>query len=637
MQKFFMTLFSILTLSLLSYGEDLRSLLKKYEEEADLSNKTKKESLGHVIVFTRKDLEIMQAYTLGDILRSFPLTNFLLNRFGIKSMGLPGTAPSIPIIYRLYIDDHEVSSIHTSSPFLIYDDYPLDNIDHVEIYCSLGAISVSNQPSQMIIKMYTKDPKRENITKGRLSLDTKKSFTVNFLKAEQLNENSSLLLMLNRSNMNYGSPTINNQKLDRDQKRTHLFIKYIYYNSLIEFSFSDVKRGILSGFSSDAAPDYGKIRSQDAYLAFSQKLLSDRSLKLFVSYDFNSRKYVEDNSYLDGGIDFTPAVIPSDTLIYYKESRKFHKYSLTLEKTFTTKRNKLLTGLFLKYHNQELDDLNLVYQSGYTDKKDLFHVKFYRNLSGYIEDSYSITDRNLIIGGIRYDIHKYSHLKNHEKINLRAGFVSFISKKLVLKGFISRFNIIPSMYNLELAKDNYLDDMDVNVLTLEMRYIRKNSILKFYYKRCNVEKRFTTDPVTGRLVNRQGTERFNVFSIRYIHNLNFYNKLEFNIWLTDNDIPQRFSPQEGGYLKLFTEYKRFQMYNELIYRGSYEPYGIKISERFDLNIAFSYRFPYDWYVKIKGENLLNRAEKVGYMNVYGEKGTIPVYDRKIILTVEKAF
>ncbi|WP_457622454.1 hypothetical protein [Persephonella sp.] len=637
MFRFLKVLFFILTLSFLSYGEDLRSLLKKYEEEADLSNKTKKESLGHLIVFTRKDLEIMQAYTLGDVLRSFPLTNFLMNSFGVKGMGLPGSAPSIPIIYRLYIDDHEVSSIHTSSPFLIYDDYPLDNIDHIEIYCSLGAISVSNQPSQMIIKMYTKDPKRENISKGRITVDTKKSFTVNFLEAKQLNNYSAVLIMLNRSYLNYTSPEINNQKIDRDQQRTHLFFKYSYYDSILELSLSNIERGILSGFSLDRAPDEGKAESQDGYVAFSQKLLRDRSLKVFLSYDYNSRKYLEGNSSEDGGLKFLPVFIPTDTLIYYKEKRKFHKYSLNMEKTFNTRKNKLLTGFFLKYHHQDLENVYALYQSGYTNDSDLFTVKFYKSISGYIEDSYSITDKNLIIGGIRYDIHKYSHLESHKKINLRAGFVSFPTKNLVFKGFISRFNIIPSMYNLELAKDNYLDDIDVSVLTFEMRYTRANSTLKFYYKRCNVKNRFTADPDTGELINRSDTDRFNVFSVRYIYHINLFNKLELNLWFTDNDIPQKFSPQDGGYIKIFTEYKRFQMYNELIYRGSYEPYGVKISERLDYNLAVSYRFPYDWYVKIKGENLLNRAVKVGYMNIYGEKGSIPVYDRKIILTVEKAF
>ncbi len=626
-----------LTYSLVSYGEDLRSLLKKYEEKADLSNKTKKESLGHLIVFTRKDLEIMQAYTLGDLLRSFPLTNFLLNSLGIKSMGLPGTAPSIPIIYRLYIDDHEVSSIHTSSPFLIYDNYPLDSIDHVEIYCSLGAISVSNQPSQMIIKMYTKDPKRENATRGRFSIDTKKGFTINFLEAKQLNRYSSFLLMLNRSYLNFSSPIVNNKKINRDQERTHFFLKYNYYDSILEISFSDVNRGIFSGFSADKSPDEGEMRSQDGFISFSQRLLKDRSLKIFMAYDFNNRKYREKNSADDGGILFVPLIQPSDNIIYYRERRKLHKYSITTEKVFSTEKNKLLTGVFFKYHHQDPENIYAVYQSNIEKKDDIFTVNFYKSFSAYLENSFSITNKNLIIGGIRYDLHKYSHLRSHKKLNLRAGFVSFINEKLVFKGFFSKFNIIPSMYNLETAKNNYLEDIDVNVLTLEMRYTRENSVLKFYYKRCNVKNAFTADPDTGELINKKDTDRFNVFSVRYIHSINLFNKLELNYWLTDKDLPQKFSPQKGGYIKILTEYKKFQMYNELTYRESYEPYGIKISERFDYNIALSYRFPYEWYVKIKGENLLNRAVKVGYMNVFGEKGSIPVYDRKITLTIEKTF
>ncbi len=637
--RFYITVFAvILSLIYISYGEDLRFLLKKYEEEADLSNKTIKESIGHVIVFTRKDLEIMQAYTLGDVLRSFPLTNFLLNNFGIRAMTVPGTPVSIPIIYRLYIDNHEVSSIHTSSPFLIYDNYPLDNIDHIEVYCSLGAISVSNQPSQMIIKLYTKDANRENIKKGRFSVDTEKGYTFNYIDAKQLDKNSSYLLTVSRSYLNYKPVTINSRNVSRDQMRTHLFLKYTYFDSTVEMSFSDVKRGIFTGFSSDRSPDGGKMISTDGYINLTQKLLKDKSLKIFASYDFNAREYKELNSQNDGGIFFVPLYNPSDPLTYYHEKRRFHKYSLTVEKLFKNSKNKLLTGFFSKYHKQDLKGLEAYYGSGSKiSKDDLFYVKYYRSYSGYIENSFNLNERNLIIAGLRFDNHKFSNRSSHSKLNLRAGFVSLLGGNTVIKGFISKFNIIPSMFNIELAKNHYLKDLDVNVGTLEFRYTKKDSIFKLYYKRCIVGNTIITDPNTKELINNPKTIRFNVFSFRYIHNINLYNKLELNLWMSDKETTYTYSPKRGGFLKLFTEYKKFQMYNEIIYRGKYDPYGIKISERIDYNISLAYRLPYEWFIKIKGENILNRAVKISYKNPFGEEGTIPVYDRKLIFTIEKVF
>ena len=175
MSIFIRFIFILLTTVIYVYAEDIQILLEEYEEKADLSNKTKRESLGHLVVFTRKDLEIMGVNTLGEVLRTIPVTNFMPNSFGTGSLSNPGQPVKISTIYRLYIDDHEVSSIHTFSPFLTYDEYPLDTIDHIEIYYSLGAISVSNEPSQIIIKLYTKSPERENLSEIRLTGDTKYS------------------------------------------------------------------------------------------------------------------------------------------------------------------------------------------------------------------------------------------------------------------------------------------------------------------------------------------------------------------------------------------------------------------------------------------------------------------------------
>ncbi|MDQ7056545.1 MAG: hypothetical protein Q9M89_08905 [Persephonella sp.] len=61
---------------------------------------------------------MMQAHTLSDILRLVPLFNFLPNQYGVESLLNPGNPVNVSFVFRIYIDDHEVSSIHTYSPFL---------------------------------------------------------------------------------------------------------------------------------------------------------------------------------------------------------------------------------------------------------------------------------------------------------------------------------------------------------------------------------------------------------------------------------------------------------------------------------------------------------------------------------------
>jgi len=83
----------------------------------------------------------MQAYTLSDVLRTLKLNQNLVNRFGVENMTNPGVYPGTPTSFRLYINNQEVSSVHTDNPFFMFDNYPLDHIDHIEIYIGAGSKS----------------------------------------------------------------------------------------------------------------------------------------------------------------------------------------------------------------------------------------------------------------------------------------------------------------------------------------------------------------------------------------------------------------------------------------------------------------------------------------------------------------
>ncbi|MBL6973380.1 MAG: TonB-dependent receptor, partial [Sulfurimonas sp.] len=63
-------------------AQDLDTLLENYQKESDLSQKTKDESAGNLIVYTRDDLERMQVESLKDILKSLRGFTYLENRFG---------------------------------------------------------------------------------------------------------------------------------------------------------------------------------------------------------------------------------------------------------------------------------------------------------------------------------------------------------------------------------------------------------------------------------------------------------------------------------------------------------------------------------------------------------------------------
>jgi len=51
-------------------ADDLSSLLNDYEDKSQLHNKTKVESAGHLIIYSRDELDKMKAHTLNDVLKS---------------------------------------------------------------------------------------------------------------------------------------------------------------------------------------------------------------------------------------------------------------------------------------------------------------------------------------------------------------------------------------------------------------------------------------------------------------------------------------------------------------------------------------------------------------------------------------
>ncbi|WP_457625590.1 TonB-dependent receptor plug domain-containing protein [Persephonella sp.] len=611
-------------------SEDILSLMKKYEEESDLSKKTKVESLGHVITFTRKDLELMQAYTLADVLKLVPLNNFLPNRYGVETLVNPGSPLTVSLVYRLYIDDHEVSSIHTYSPFLTYDRYPLDNIDHIEIYYSAGAIAVSNEPSQMIIKLYTKLPKRENASKVRVSVNTKKSYGFNFFSAKKINDYSCYLISFTKSYFRFPKPYINGNSISRNQSRKDLFIKYRYFDTRLEFSVADVKRGGFAGRSLDESPDHMAIDSLDGYLVLTQKL--ENSVKLTASYDYQNRKYEEENKASDGGILVPDRYNPLNPPVFYTEDLNFHKFSFSLDKKINRKRNNLYLGTFFRYYLQDVSDNKYRTETGEFDLKDtMFRVKYFYVWSFYVEDSFNINERNLIIAGLRYDKFKFYGQKSKNRLNGRIGLISFLNHSLMLKGFLSHYHVLPSMLTIEDSADKKLSPMPSTVFTGEAKYTFGKNSVRLFYEYYRVKDIISYDKEKGGLINSDKSGNFHGYGFFFKREIGEYTNIEFNYWITDVG-KDKYSPERGGYLRIAGDFDRFQIYSDIVYRGSYKLYGKHVRESLNLKVAATVALPKDWYLKIAGENLLNRGEKTALRN-----GVFNLYDRKISITVEKVF
>lgn len=99
------------------FASSLESLLEEYEDTSNNSLQTLNEKMGHARIYSQKDLRLMQYDRLSDILKELPINNLNKSTFGTSTLSLAGTKSQTTGYFRLFINDHEVSSPHTQSPF----------------------------------------------------------------------------------------------------------------------------------------------------------------------------------------------------------------------------------------------------------------------------------------------------------------------------------------------------------------------------------------------------------------------------------------------------------------------------------------------------------------------------------------
>jgi len=567
----------------------------------------------------------MQAYKLSDVLKSLKLHTFMYNNFGVRQLTSASATVGLTTSYRLYIDDHEVSSIHTDNPMLIYDEYPLDNIDHIEIYWGAGAVRLGNEPSFIIIKLYTKKPERENGSYIRTTISDKKDANFSFVDARKIKD-ISYLIMLNYGYINNQTQFINNKPINNDILQRFFFSSVEYQDSKLDLQFARLSRGIFSGLSINSQPDNGETISTDFYLSFTQRFLQDKSIKFNFSVDINKRKYEE----LNKGIFIQPFFNPSNPIIYYNEERTLKKYTLYLSKEFKTSNNVLLTGISAKYKENFVDKINYTTQSQqniFTDKMIPFD-KWYL-YSFFIENQYNINEKNLLFLSLKLDNNQRNGgYKDTTDYIARIGYIS-IFNNFTFKTFATKTYIPPSFFEYEFAKEKgNLKKEDVKGISTELIYKKDNNEFKLFYGYAKAKDMiiFTSDGS----INNPENNNVNFFVIDYIYKILPHYKFDLSLYKVFSEYD--YSSKQGGALKLFADFDKYNFYTELIYRKGFTAFGQSVNDSFDLTVAGSINIKDNISLKIKGENLLNKAIKTPFNN-----GIYQNYERKIYLTTEVLF
>ncbi len=603
------------------YAIEIEELFEKYKEVSEISKKTRQEALGHYVIYTRDDIERMGAYRLIDLLRSAPYVNVLPNLFGFSNMNLPGTYMYVPSYVKVYIDDHEISSLYFGSPFVVWEDIPLDNINHVEIYYFSGAASLGNEPAAVIIKLYTKKPETEGVTfTTRIGIDNRGNYDGAFLITKSVNKNLSYIFMFNQRNRDRKDIEFNGKSLKRDSLNRYIYLQVRYKDTRIEFGEGHINRYPFMGLSLDRTPDSGKLKISKRFVQITQKFLKDKSLKFQFSIDNNYRDYFEKNAEFV----YIPTLWNFDNLlnnpVIYHENINFYKYTTFLNKSFDLGKSKLSVGLNYKSYDYRIRTRSFTTPTGKTR-----YVKYVtpfnkeKIYSLLIQNQHNIDRKNLLTFDLRYDLFRRNGgFKDFKEYVFRIGYVSFPFENLYFKFFVQRFYIPPFFYHIDFSGRDLKTQKIPYYISAEISYRKKNSnygIIMAYSK--IKDGIFPDEKLLFKNLERSLYPYFVGFNYTYNRE---NTKLIINYFKTYN-LKKYYSPKEGGHIRVFHSHRRFDFYSELVYRKGLrvEPLNLKLNDSFLLNFSVRYKLGRHKSIVFKGQNILNKDMKYPFYDPVSSK------------------
>lgn len=601
---------SLFLLGSLSFADNLDNLLEEYKLSSDLSNKTMDEKIGHLTVYTQQQLQQMQYNKLSDVIKELALLNVNNNIYGVNNISIAGFNSPISTSTRLFINDHEVSSVHTLSPFLVWDSLPLDFISHIEIYTGDSSFSLGNEPGTTFIRVYTKSPSKENGNQLTLSSSTNNERYFGASHSEVLENKWSFLVYAGNQTVDDSKHSINGT-LHNDSTRKYLYSTIQKDNAKIDLAYAELYKDNYIGLSKDAMPDDGHIQSKDYFISYSNTYLRDDSLKTVFSIDINERDYFEQNAQ---GILLTPVINQTLSLpTYYDEKLRFEKYDTYISKSFTKKSNEVILASSVKHKKYVLNDRTTISNQILEDKK--FSEFDTETLYSFmIEDKYKINDNLHIIGDAKFDRYqRNAALDNSTEHLYKLGLIFMPSDNLGFKLFASQSYMSPTFYYVDMASPSVenLESQKINYYSLENAYTYDSNRFDLVFTNIHVDDMIYLSSNGFR--NSNSAVEGNSVMFKYTYDIDLKNQFMFNVYtLNSNQVESNSS--SGGMVKYMGSYEQFDYFTSLLYKDGYTFSNFEIKDGFDVNAGTTYNYNKNLSFSLKAENLLDKSIKSLYAN-----------------------
>ena len=604
--------------------ENIDSLLASYKSESDLSKITKSESAGFVDVYTREDMERMQARTLSDIVRLFTIPMVSRSRVNATLFVKPSMKQMPTSAVRIFVNDHDISASAYKSGSLICDSITLDVIDHIEVYRSSASVEFGNEPATVMIKLYTKTAAREEGGKVRITADNQGSSSLSIYQGKSVSNDFDYFAYANVNAINRKEYYNQGYALKSDSENANMYGSFNYKNWRAEFGHFQSKSDPFLGFGKDATPDGGNMDTSYSYIHVTNKLSNGVRLQASVDYIEYTGDFRD-----SGGI----AVGDYGLVQTWQEKTTDSVYSFIVDKRLEFSDSALYLGGFIKRKSVDVaDTYNSNNITSYTVSYNLFSL--------YAEEKYNFSHSLMGVVSAKADIYRYDEatISDTENYIVRLGLIKNIDNIQLKAFYTNTYYQIPLMAlysngtNAPYKTNGDLKSSQPTLYSLGIRY--KNKHHQFHVRGSYIELK---NPIVykadlGYINGNSSTYSQYEASYTYLYDLN--NKLTFDVYYGKRGDSMEYSAPYGGHIILYNKYKKLDFFNLLDMRAAYSDYGVDVGNTYNWTSSIRYHYSQDLLFGLKGENILNK----GYEQVYqGLDYAIPTLDRKIWLNMEYLF
>ncbi|RUM44919.1 MAG: hypothetical protein DSY46_04275 [Hydrogenimonas sp.] len=437
----------ILLLALIA-DEDLKTLLNKYALEADLSHQTKKEAEGYLLVFSRQDLDRMQIRSLNELIEQIPMMRYNESNNGLTSPLYRPYQPDETAWIQVYINDRALISPFTGSGLKLFGQMDIGYIDHAEVYFGIPSQTLGIEASALVIKLYTKDPARENTTLIGALTDTLKTGEVFGLSAKKV-ENFSYMAYLNFRNLKRSDVEYNNTPLSRDKRSVNFYGEIRTDHQRFELHALRAHFDNFMGQSINLDP-LSTYTDIDYIYAGWYYQDDTKGLKAYINYAKDWTERFERSATIAG-------IYPTSTFPYYGVYQQLYlKMHESISDLYLAKllKWKNITSRFgiqsrFKYFTFDrvlFDDLTIYFPNDYSRETIL---------SIFNENTISIDPSRMLIASLKAD--RYIENGMIQDYSLFSGRLGYIYNKdhWVSKSFLFYGDFVPSIYKLYVNRYLY--------------------------------------------------------------------------------------------------------------------------------------------------------------------------------------